>query len=71
MRNPEGKSRGFGFVTYEGKMKFFFISKNKYLPCIDTSSVEEFMRSRPHTIDNRQIDPKRASKKIFSYFILI
>ncbi|CAF1302068.1 unnamed protein product [Rotaria magnacalcarata] len=43
MRNPEGKSRGFGFVTYE-----------------DTSSVEDFMRSRPHTIDNRQIDPKRA-----------
>jgi hypothetical protein len=23
------------------------------------------MRSRPHTIDNRQIDPKRASTKIF------
>jgi RNA recognition motif-containing protein len=22
MRNPEGKSRGFGFVTYEGKIKF-------------------------------------------------
>lgn len=43
MRTPEGKSRGFGFVTYE-----------------DTQSVEEFMRSRPHTIDNRQIDPKRA-----------
>lgn len=43
MKNPEGKSRGFGFVTYE-----------------DTSSVEEFMRARPHTIDDRQIDPKRA-----------
>lgn len=43
MRNPEGKSRGFGFVTYE-----------------DEQSVEQFMQARPHTIDNRQIDPKRA-----------
>ncbi|CAF2760546.1 unnamed protein product [Rotaria sp. Silwood2] len=43
MRTSEGKSRGFGFVTYE-----------------DASSVEDFMRSRPHTIDNRQIDSKRA-----------
>ncbi|CAF3658267.1 unnamed protein product [Rotaria sordida] len=43
MRTSEGKSRGFGFVTYE-----------------DSSSVEDFMRSRPHTIDNRQIDSKRA-----------
>jgi RNA recognition motif-containing protein len=39
------------------------------------------MRSRPHTIDNRQIDPKRASKNIsiiqmksigmFFFFILV
>ncbi len=34
------------------------------------------MRSRPHTIDNRQIDPKRASKKKFimywfNYFFLL
>ncbi|CAF4293197.1 unnamed protein product, partial [Rotaria socialis] len=43
MRTPEGKSRGFGFVTYE-----------------DTSAVEDFMRARPHTIDNRLIDTKRA-----------
>jgi hypothetical protein len=63
MRNPEGKSRGFGFVTYEGKIKFSEISK-KIFTCLDTSSVEDFMRSRPHTIDSRQIDPKRASKKI-------
>lgn len=43
MRTSEGKSRGFGFVTYETEQ-----------------SVEEFMRARPHTIDSRQIDPKRA-----------
>lgn len=43
MRTVDGKSRGFGFVTYE-----------------DSSSVEHFMRARPHTLDNRQIDPKRA-----------
>ena len=48
------------------KFKFFLNCRNKYfLYFIDTSSVEDFMRSRPHTIDNRQIDPKRASKKIF------
>jgi len=44
-----------------------FSSNLKYIYsyCIDTSSVEDFMRSRPHTIDNRQIDPKRASKNIY------
>jgi hypothetical protein len=31
MRNPEGKSRGFGFVTYEGKINFFLNFKNEYL----------------------------------------
>jgi hypothetical protein len=36
----------------------------KIFTCLDTSSVEDFMRSRPHTIDSRQIDPKRASKNI-------
>lgn len=64
MRNPEGKSRGFGFVTYEGK--YFRVGKCLLIECcpdVETSAVEDFMRSRPHTIDNRQIDPKRASKE--------
>lgn len=69
MRNPEGKSRGFGFVTYEGKIQLFKNFINESLCCIDTSSVEDFMRSRPHTIDNRQIDPKRASTNLSCLFI--
>ena len=47
------------------KNNFPLIFKTNYLYYLDTSSVEDFMRSRPHTIDNRQIDPKRASKKKF------
>jgi hypothetical protein len=73
MRNPEGKSRGFGFVTYEGKIQYFFFVKNiinEFLCCIDTSSVEDFMRSRPHTLDNRQIDPKRASMNLLLFVCL-
>jgi len=69
MRNPEGKSRGFGFVTYEGKIQLCLHFINKSFYCIDTSSVEDFMRSRPHTIDNRQIDPKRASTNVSFLFI--
>jgi heterogeneous nuclear ribonucleoprotein A1/A3 len=47
------------------KTKTTFIS-------IDTSAVEDFMRSRPHTIDDRQIDPKRAStiSILFVYYLL-
>lgn len=62
MRNPEGKSRGFGFVTYEGRIHLEEFASMAISFSSDTASVEDFMRSRPHTIDNRQIDPKRASK---------
>ena len=27
----------------------------------DSATVDEFMKQRPHTLDGRQIDPKRAS----------
>lgn len=70
MRNPEGKSRGFGFVTYEGKEPQLKSSRNHCRVNSDTSSVEEFMRSRPHTIDSRQIDPKRASK-IAAFYVVV
>jgi len=38
-----GKSRGFGFVTFQ-----------------DCSMVDEAMKNRPHTINGRQCQPKRA-----------
>jgi len=38
-----GKSRGFGFVTFQ-----------------DVSMVDEAMKNRPHTINGRQCQPKRA-----------
>lgn len=49
------------------KNNFFLIRNIHFLSFIDTSSVEDFMRSRPHTIDNRQIDPKRASKTMIDF----
>ena len=43
LRDRDGRSRGFGFVTFE-----------------NSSSVDEVMKSRPHTLDNRVVEPKRA-----------
>lgn len=44
MKDQNGQSRCFGFVTFT-----------------DPKSIDEFMKQRPHTLDGRQIDPKRAS----------
>ncbi len=46
MKDQNGQSRCFGFVTFT-----------------DPQTVENFMKERPHTLDGRQIDPKRASMK--------
>lgn len=43
LRDREGRSRGFGFVTFE-----------------HSSSVDAVMKARPHTLDNRVVEPKRA-----------
>ncbi|CAF2095757.1 unnamed protein product [Rotaria magnacalcarata] len=43
LRDRDGHSRGFGFVTFT-----------------DPSSVDAVMQSRPHTLDNRVVEPKRA-----------
>ncbi|CAF1251305.1 unnamed protein product [Adineta steineri] len=43
LRDREGHSRGFGFVTFE-----------------NSSSVDALMQARPHTLDNRIVEPKRA-----------
>ncbi|UJR15272.1 hypothetical protein I4U23_002226 [Adineta vaga] len=43
LRDREGRSRGFGFVTFD-----------------NSASVDALMDSRPHTLDNRVVEPKRA-----------
>ena len=47
MKDQNGQSRCFGFVTFT-----------------DPQTIDEFMKQRPHTLDGRQIDPKRASMKL-------
>jgi len=46
MKDQNGQSRCFGFVTFT-----------------DPQTIDIFMKQRPHTLDGRQIDPKRASMK--------
>ncbi|CAF2104621.1 unnamed protein product [Rotaria magnacalcarata] len=43
MRDREGRSRGFGFVTYAS-----------------STMVDSLMAARPHVLDSREIEPKRA-----------
>ncbi|CAF3252666.1 unnamed protein product [Rotaria sp. Silwood2] len=43
LRDREGHSRGFGFVTFD-----------------NSASVDAVMQARPHTLDNRVVEPKRA-----------
>ncbi|CAF3546165.1 unnamed protein product [Adineta steineri] len=43
MRDREGRSRGFAFVSFK-----------------DRATVENFMKDRPHIIDGKKIEPKRA-----------
>lgn len=44
--SKSGKSRGFGFVTYQ-----------------DQSMVDEMMKSRPHKLDGRELETKRATPR--------
>jgi len=46
LRDRDGHSRGFGFVTFA-----------------DSASVDALMQARPHTLDNRVVEPKRAVNK--------
>ncbi|CAF0860216.1 unnamed protein product [Didymodactylos carnosus] len=43
MRDREGRSRGFGFVTYS-----------------TSAMIDNLMANRPHVLDGREIEPKRA-----------
>ena len=51
MKDQNGRSRCFGFVTFA-----------------NPETVDEFMKQRPHTLDGRQIDPKRASMQVLFLF---
>ncbi|CAF4360854.1 unnamed protein product [Rotaria sordida] len=50
LRDRDGHSRGFGFVTFA-----------------DSASVDAVMLARPHTLDNRVVEPKRAVNKKQNY----
>ena len=43
LRDRDGRSRGFGFVTFDS-----------------SAAVDAVMKARPHTLDNRVVEPKRA-----------
>lgn len=56
LRDRDGHSRGFGFVTFA-----------------ESSSVDALMLARPHTLDNRVVEPKRAvsNTQITAFLFLI
>jgi hypothetical protein len=62
MRDKEGRSRGFAFVSFQGKLRMrtpvvhAVIRRSRK----DREVLEEFMRCRPHMIDQRPIEAKRA-----------
>lgn len=63
MRDREGRSRGFAFVNFKG-MFIVDMHLNKlnsiFTYTKDRAMVDDFMTKRPHIIDGRQIEPKRA-----------
>ena len=61
MRDREGRSRGFAFVSFQGKRIPSIVTWTMTrFDCIDRSMLDDFMAHRPHTIDGRQTEPKRA-----------
>lgn len=52
LRDRDGHSRGFGFVTFA-----------------DSASVDAVMKSRPHTLDNRVVETKRAVNEKANRFL--
>jgi heterogeneous nuclear ribonucleoprotein A1/A3 len=59
MRDREGRSRGFAFVSFKG-LFIELILKSIIYVLKDRTMVDDFMTHRPHTIDGRQTEPKRA-----------
>ncbi len=67
------------YVTKFGEVSDSLVMKDQngqsrcfgFVTFTDPQTIEKFMKERPHTLDGRQIDPKRASMKklsIFSFF---
>lgn len=52
-RDLDGKSQGFGNVTFKGKHETCFDCDNKYFCYIESSSTKDCMRSDSHTIDGK------------------
>jgi hypothetical protein len=60
MRDREGRSRGFAFVSFKGKNLIVLNTITVYYICKDRVMINNFMAHRPHTIEGRQTEPKRA-----------
>jgi RNA recognition motif-containing protein len=58
------------YVTKFGEVTDSLVMKDQngqskcfgFVTFTDPNTVDEFMKQRPHTLDGRYIDPKRASK---------
>lgn len=76
------------YVTKFGEVSDSLVMKDQngqsrcfgFVTFTDPQSLEQFMQQRPHTLDGRQIDPKRASRdsekktisqKFHSFIVLI
>ena len=61
MRDREGRSRGFAFVSFRGNfIPRIAVASLNLSARVDRSMLDDFMAHRPHTIDGRQTEPKRA-----------
>jgi hypothetical protein len=61
------------YVTKFGEVSDSLVMKDQttgqsrcfgFVTFTDPLTIDEFMKQRPHTLDGRQIDPKRASMKL-------
>ena len=70
------------YVTKFGEVSDSLVMKDQngqsrcfgFVTFTDPETIDKFMQQRPHTLDGREIDPKRASKRtstcIFSSHLL-
>ena len=63
------------YVTKYGEVSDSLVMKDQngqsrcfgFVTFTDPQVIDEFMKQRPHILDGRQIDPKRASRRICNY----